>query len=1097
MALVRFALRNPHAVVVMALAILLLGVVSLVRTPADILPTFKTPAVQILTFYPGMPAEIVEQDITTRLERWTGQSNGVARQESKSMIGVSIVKDYFRPDIDPNTAMSQVTSLAMSDLYYLPPGTIPPMVMPFDPTASIPLALLSVSSPQLDETALYDVAYFQLRNRLQGISGVIAPAVYGGKLRRILAYVDRDKLQSRHLSPMDVVQAIRSYNLMIPTGNAKFGDLDYQINANSMVPRVEDINQFPIQINGNGAPIFLKDVAQAEDSAQIQTNVVRINGRRQVYIPIYRQPGANTIAVVDGVKNTMNEILSRLPEGVNLDVVMDQSVYVREAIANLQHEGILGAVLAALMVLFFLGSIRSTAIILISLPLSILGAFVGIYATGQSINSMTLGGLALAVGLLIDQSIVVIENTHRHLHLGKTPLKAAFDAASEVAMPVLVITITIMVTFFPVIFLTGIGKFLFTPLAISVALALGTSYLLAMTLVPLCCARFLKAPGTSPLTPGDETESRDPASLGARRGESGGEAALAGSHAMQGDGAGSSDGTPRPHVESVAGGIFGRFERLYLRLRHAYEQWLAAALRRPGLVLGGALAAFVASLLMLPGIGRELFPLVDAGQLMIRARMPSGTRVEKTEAVVAAVEKTISEQVPGHDLQMMISNIGVLYDWPAAYTPNSGPMDAFINLQLTPHRSRTAQAYAERLRPVLKDAFPGAEFSYDTGGLLTAALNFGLPSPINIQVEGNKLDVAAELAEEIRSRVAKVPGTTDVRIQQKLDYPQIGVNVDRVKAAYLGLTQEDVVKNVVTTLNSSINFAPAFWIDHRNGNHYFVGAQYRESAIRSLETLEDIPITGPRQKTPVLLKQLATFERTTAPAEVNHHNITRVIDIYANVMGRDAGRTAADIERAIEDVKPPQGYFIRMRGEVASMRESFAGLGFGLVLAVILVYLVMVVQFRSFLDPFIVMFAVPLGFIGVLLMLFVTRTNLSIQSLMGVIMMVGIVVSFSVLLVEFANRLRREGYSVEEAIRVAARIRLRPILMTSLAAVLGLIPMAVAGGANIPLARAVIGGVLASTVLTLFVVPVLYTLLKRQSPPPGEDAELLAATAGV
>jgi multidrug efflux pump subunit AcrB len=1055
----------------MALAILLIGVTSLLRTPADILPTFKTPAVQILTFYPGMPAEIVEQDITTRLERWTGQSNGVARQESKSMIGVSIVKDYFRPDIDPNTAMSQVTSLAMSDLYYLPPGTIPPMVMPFDPTASIPLALLSVSSPQMDETALYDVAYFQLRNRLQGISGVIAPAVYGGKLRRILAYVDRDKLASRNLSPMDVVQAIRSYNLMIPTGNAKLGDLDYQINANSMVPRVEDINEFPIQINGNGAPIFLKDVAQAEDSAQIQTNIVRINGRRQVYIPIYRQPGANTIAVVDGVKNTINEILSRLPKGVNLDVVMDQSVYVRQAIANLQHEGILGAGLAAVMVLFFLGSIRSTAIILISLPLSILGAFIGIYATGQSINSMTLGGLALSVGLLIDQSIVVIENTHRHLHLGKAPLKAAFDAANEVATPVLVITITIMVTFFPVVFLTGIGKFLFTPLAISVALALGASYLMAMTLVPLCCARFLKArpnatgPSGHGATESDRARDEAPEHLNTRTPEH-----------------------PNP-------GFFGRFERLYLRVRHAYDHWLATALSHRWLVLGGALAAFVASLLLLPGIGRELFPSVDAGQLMIRARMPSGTRVEKTEAVVTEMEKTIRAQIPERDLQMMISNIGVLYDWPAAYTPNSGPMDAFINLQLTGHRSRTAQEYAERLRPVLREAFPGVELSYDTGGLLTAALNFGLPSPINIQVEGNKLDVAAELAEQIRARVAKVPGTTDVRIQQKLDYPQIGINVDRVKAAYLGLTQEDVVKNVVTTLNSSINFAPAFWIDHRNGNHYFIGAQYRESAIRSLETLENIPITGPRQKTPVLLKQLATFDRTTAPAEVNHHNITRVIDIYANVSGRDVGRTAADIERAITAVEPPAGYFVRMRGEVASMRESFAGLGFGLALAVVLVYLVIVVQFRSFVDPLIVMFAVPLGFIGVLLMLFLTRTNLSIQSLMGVIMMVGIVVSFSVLLVEFANQLRRkEGQTVEEAIRAAARIRLRPILMTALAAVLGLVPMAVAGGANIPLARAVIGGVLASTVLTLFVVPVLYTLLKQRSSGPAEDGDLLAAT---
>ncbi|MBI3911280.1 MAG: efflux RND transporter permease subunit [Armatimonadetes bacterium] len=1039
MGLVRFALRNPHAVVVMALTILLIGVTSFIRTPADILPTFKTPAVQILTLYPGMPADVMEADITTRLERWTGQANGVARQESKSMVGVSVVRDFFRPDIDPNTAMSQVTSLAMSDLYYLPPGTIPPMVMPFDPTANIPLALLSVSSPQLDETALYDVAYFQLRNRLQGISGVIAPAVYGGKLRRILAYVDRDRLASRNLSPMDVVQAIRSYNLMIPTGNAKFGDKDYQINANSMVPRVEDINDFPVQINANGAPIFLKDVAQAEDTAQIQTNVVRINGRRQVYIPIYRQPGANTIAVVDALKDTINDILSRLPKGVNLNVVMDQSVYVREAIANLQHEGILGAALAALMVLLFLGSPRSTGIILISLPLSILAAFIGLYAAGQSINSMTLGGLALAVGLLMDQAIIVIENTHRHLHMGKPPLQAALEAAGEVSTPVLVITVTIVVTFFPVVFLTGIGQFLFTPLAISVALALGASYVLSMTVVPVCCAWFLKAH-----RPAVENERE----------------------------------TARRKWVVTADGLLRAFDRVYLRFRSRYERWLVGALRRRRLLLGGTGAAFAASLLFLPAIGQELFPHVDAGQLMVRVRLPSGTRVEKTEAVVGDIEQTIREEIPARDLQMIISNIGVLYDWPAAYTSNSGPMDAFINLQFTEHRSRTAQEYAARLRPALQERFPGVEFSYDTGGLLTAALNFGLPSPINIQVEGNRLDVAAELAEEIRARITRVAGTTDVRIQQKLDYPQIGINVDRIKAAYLGLTQEDVVKNVVTTLNSSINFAPAFWIDHRNGNHYFIGAQYRESAIRSLETLENIPITGPRQRTPVLLKDLATFDRTSAPAEINHHNITRVIDIYANVAGRDVGRTAAEIERAIADIKPPEGYFIRMRGEVASMRESFASLGFGLLMAMALVYLVMVVLFRSFLDPLIVLVAVPLGLMGVLAMLFVTGTHLSIPALMGVMMMIGIAVSFNVLLTDLANRLRQEGRTWEEAIRAAASIRLRPKLMTALAAALGLAPMAVAGSANAPLARAVIGGVIAATVLTMFVLPALLLAVK-------------------
>ena len=1029
--MVRLALKNPFLVIVMGLAILMFGLTALTRIPTDLLPTFKTPAVQILTFYPGMPAEIVERDITTRLERWTGQSNGVARQESKSMIGVSIVKDYFRPNIDPNTAMSQVTSLAMSDLYYLPPGTVPPMVMPFDPTASNPLALITVSSPAFDEKKLYDVAYFDLRNRLQGITGVIAPAVYGGKLRRILAYVDREKLQVRGLSPIDVAKAIRANNLMIPTGNAKFGELDYQIITNSMVPEVEQINDFPIKVDDNGAPIFIKDVAKTEDSSQIQTNIVRVDGRRQVYIPVYRQPGANTIQIVDGIKEALGRILERLPKGINLDVVMDQSVYVRKAIADLIQEGTLGAALAAIMVLIFLGSFRSMAIVLISLPLAILAACVGLYFAGESLNAMTLGGLALAVGLLIDQTIVVLENISRHLGMGKSPGKAALDGTIEVATPMLIITLTIIAVFFPVVFITGIGKFLFTPLALSVSFALIASYVLALMVVPTCAARFLKSRVSG--------ESRAPSS------------------------------------ESVSHG----FERWFDPIKDRYGRFLEWVLSRRKRVLAAVAVVFFGSLLLYPLIGKELLPAVDAGQLMIHVRAPSGTRVEVTEGVIEKVESEIRQAVPAEELKTMISNIGVLYDWPAAYTPNSGPMDAFVNLQFSDARTKTAQEYASLLRARLRERFAGIEFAFDTGGLITAALNFGLPAPINIQVEGNKLETAYEVASRIKEMVAEVPGTVDVRIQQKLDYPQIAVDVDRVKAAQLGLTQEQVVKNVVTTLNSSINFDPAFWIDENNGNHYFIGAQYRESDIKSIETLKDVPITSPAQSQPIPLRNIASFKRATAPGEVNHLNITRVIDVYANVEGRDIGSVAADIEEKLKDVKTPEGYFVRVRGEVQSMRESFGSLGFGLVMAVGLVYLVMVIQFRSFMDPFIVMFAVPLGAVGVLWMLFLTNTTFNVQSLMGVIMMVGVVVAFSLLMVDFANRLRSEGVETKRAIVEAARLRLRPIIMTSLAATLGLVPMAIAGGANIPLARAMVGGVLASTVLTLVVVPILYTILKR------------------
>ncbi|MDA1272690.1 MAG: efflux RND transporter permease subunit [Verrucomicrobia bacterium] len=1036
--MVKSALKNPYAVVVFALAILVIGLTAITRLPTDILPTFKTSAVQILTFYPGMPAEVMEKDITTRLERWTGQANGIARQESKSMVGVSVVKDYFREDVDPNTAMSQVTSLAMSDLYYLPPGTIPPMVMPFDPTASIPLCLISVSSPTFDETKLYDVAYFDLRNRLQSIPGVIAPAVYGGKLRRILAYVDPEKASSRGLSPLDVINSIRNYNVMIPTGNAKFGALDYQINANGMVATVKELNDLPLNV-GEGAPTYIRDVASVEDSSQIQLNVVRVDGKRQVYIPIYRQPGANTIAVVEGIKAQLKPILERI-KGINLDVVMDQSFYVRESINNLIHEAIIGAGLAALLVLIFLGSFRPMFIVLLSLPLACLGAFIGLYFTGESLNAMTLGGLALAVGLLIDQSIVVIENTERHLSLGKSPMDAARDGAMEVAKPLLIITVTLAVVFFPVVFLTGIGKFLFTPLAKTVIIAIGTSYILALTLVPVCAAKFLRARKCS-----------------------------------------------ADYKSALHDGWFHR-------VRQTYERLLNKALALRWLVLGATALLFVASLFLFKLMGTELFPQTDAGQFMVKVRGQTGLRIERSEELIAEVEKVISATIPEKERKIIISNIGVLLDWPAAYTPNSGPQDAFVLVQLAEKHGRSTFDYVDELRAKLPKEFPGIEFSFDTGGMMTAALNGGLPSPINIQVEGNKLDVAHDIAEKIKSFAETVPGAVDVRIQQRLDAPEIKVDVDRVKAAQVGITQEEIVKNIVTAFNSSVNFAPSFWIDERNGNHYFIGAQYRESEVKSFETVLDIPITGKKQPTPIPLRNLAKLSRGTAPSEINHLNITRVTDIYVNVRGRDIGSVATDIEKYINQIKNdraevPEGYYIQMRGEVKSMRDSFQSLGFGFVLAVVLVYLVMVVQFRSFLDPFIVMFAVPLGLIGVAAMLYFTGTYLSIQSAMGIIMMVGIVVSFSVIMVDFANRILEEARekgqpkTIRHAIVESATLRLRPILMVGLAAILGLTPMAIAGGANIPLARAVVGGLLAAVVMVLFVVPILYLLFKREVQP--------------
>ena len=1032
----RFALRNPYFVAVVALMIVVLGAVSLGRIPTDLLPHFKTPAIQILTLYPGMPAEIMERDIMSRLERWTGQANGIEHQEARAMQGVCIVKNFFHEDIDSNTAMSQVSSLAMSDLYYLPPGTVPPMVMPFDPTASIPLCLVSVSSDTMTEKQLYDIAYYEMRNQLQAISGVIAPAVYGGVLRRIHIYVDPQKLAARGLSPMDVVRATRESNVLIPTGSAKFGTQEYMIISNAMVPEVADLNDVPVAIK-DGRPIFVRDVGYAKDSHEIQTNIVRINGRRQVYIPIYRQPGANTLEIVETVRARSSTILQRIksffPEetqDLRLDVVMDQSSLVRASIDELKEAAYIGAGLVVAVVFLFLASVGSTLIVLLSLPLSILASFIGLHFTGNTINAMTLGGLSLAVGILMDQSIVVMENINRHLALGKTRVQAALDGGREVARPVLVSTLTFIVVFFPVIFLKGIAGFLFTPLALAVVFAMIASYFTALTLVPATCARFLR-PG-------------------------------------------------------------GRATTRFDRLADRYRQLVVGTFRRRGLVLVTTLALLASAIVFGRELGTELFPQVDSGQFMVLARAPTGTRIEETERIMREVEDELASVLgrpdpsgddAGSDMQMLITNIGVLLDWPAAYTPNAGNMDAFLLVQLKPERKKTALEYAAELRQRLPRRFPDVEFAFDTGGMLTAALNQGLPSPIDIQVEGSKLEVLNEIARALARECATIDGAVDVRVAQRIDYPSIEIDVDRVKAAYLGLTERDVVENIVTATNSSISFAKSFWIDERSGNHYFIGAQYPEEDMVSFRTLEDIPITGKDMRAPIPLRNVATLSRGTQPAVIHHRNITRVFDVYVNVQGRDAGSVGADIDEliatspvitALMEEYGKQGYKIVSRGEVQSARESFQQFVTGFALAVILVYLVMVAQFRSFLDPVVILVAVPLGMIGVVFALKLTGTALSIPSFMGAIMTVGLVVAYSVLLVDFANRLREDGRTLEDSVAEAARIRLRPILMTSLAAAIAMVPLAIGQSANAPLARAIVGGVLAAALLTLFVIPSLY-----------------------
>ena len=1087
--MIRKFLSNPHLIVVAVLGIAVLGSYSYTKIPADLLPQFETSAVQIVTFYPGMPPVIMEKDIMSRLQRWTGQSVGIEHQEAKAMQSVCIVKDFFREGISMDTAMAQVSAYAMSDMFYLPPGTVAPMVMPFDPTASVPLCLVVVSNPQMNEQELYDIAYYELRNKLQSIRGVVAPAVYGGKLRRILAYVDREKLEAYGLSLMDVQRALLTENVLIPAGSIKIGEQELQITTNANVDRVEELNQVPIKVV-NGIPVMMNQVGEVKNASQIQSNIVRVNGSRKAYIPIYRQPGSNTIQIVKQIKQQLQTIEQRLKversedpkmSSLVLSVAMDQSIGVEKSISALQIAAGLGALLAGLIVLFFLRSFTSTMIIVLAIPVAILAAVLGMYFTGDTINAMTLGGLALAIGILVDQSIVVLENVLRHARMGKDPRKAAIEGTSEVALPLLVSTVTFAIVFLPVVFLSGLARFLFTPLAVAATLAIFTSYLLAITLVPAYCSTFLRS-------------------------------------------------SEKDQGEKRPGLIAKGYENILHGLVHI----------RYLVVLLSGVAFAIAFWAMTSLMGKELFPQVDAGQVSISVRMPTGTRIENTEKRIIEIEQEIidiigepdptfavgREEHPQSNLEILISNIGVLLDWPAAYTPNTGAMDAFVLVQTKAKSGgKGIFDYVAIMRERLTRKFPEVEFAFDTGGMLSAALNQGEPSPIHFQIQqASSLKKAEEVSKMIKAVAETVPGTADARVAQRIDYPVIKVDMDRELAARLGLSPEEVMKNLMSATNSSISFQPAFWLDHRKGNHYFFGVQYREEDLKNEETISNIPLRGTKQGT-VRLGSIAKLTRSTAPAVINHRNIARVMDVYVNILpGYDVATVVDNIEAKLRtmgarpgsdergslyrlgpmQVDPSdntsmrkrkkdnnklilgqnnyKGMLIRMLGEVRSMRETFSQFSAGLLIAAILVYLVMVAQFRSFLDPLIVLLTVPLGFIGVVAALMITGTNLSIMAFMGIIMMVGIVVEYSIILVDFANRRIKAGETPHQAILEAARVRLRPILMTSTTTWLALLPMAIGWGgsdANVPLARAIIGGVLGATILSLFVVPCLYIIFKR------------------
>ena len=1100
--LILASLRNPRAVTVMSLTVVVLGVLSLFLIPIDILPVFKSPAVQVMTFYSGMPATTIEKDITNRMERWTGQANGKRFQESRSIVGASIIRNYFQGDVDPNGALTQVNSLALSTMPNLPPGTLPPVVMPFDPTSTTPVAIVALNSTKESESTLYDVGRYQVRNMIAGVQGAVAPVVFGGKLRAVMAYLDRQKMQARNLSPLDVMQAIDDYNVFLPTGDAKFGDTDYAIDSNSMIKPIDQLADIPLRSTpGNRSTVG--DVATPEDSNFIQTNIVRVNGRKQVYIPVYRQLGASTLQVVRTIRDKLSDFQSKLtPSGINLELVMDQSIFVQKSIESLVQEGLLGAILCSLVILLFLGEWRMTLIAVMTLPLAVMAAVVGLYFVGQTINVMTLAGLALAIGPMVDSAIICLENTHRHLGLGETPHEAATKGASEVAVPELVASLCTLLVLAPLAMMPGLGQFLFRPMALAVTFAMIAAYLLSRTFVPARAAAWLKAHGYH----GEEVHQEyDPDVQPPIEGET---------HA-------------RPRRKGLLARAFARWEGMIETGIRGYVALLNRLMNyRITIVLTGI--ATLAAVLLLFGtqLRREFFPDVDSGAFEMYVRGPSGTRIEVTNRRIAEVETVLKEVIekasarPAEDgrkgedgkpemesdLKLYISELGVTPDWSAAYTPNAGPMDAVVKIQLTAEREHSAQEYVHMLREkfTTDSRFRDLEFAFDAGGLMHSAMNEGKSTPINVRITGKSELKSHRVATVLKAEVERIPGIVDARVIQRLNYPEYLVNVDRAKAADLGLTQTEVMKNVVAALNSSIQFNKKnFWIDPKSSNQYFVGVAYREQDIQSVETLLEIPISGPNSTKTVPLRNLVSLRKTTVPTEVVHYDIRPTIELTMGVEGRDLGHVADDVAAVVAtygksnpdgtwtpydpdttDKTVMKGSEIVLSGEYERMRQTFRDLSIGLCLASLLIYFLMVALFKSYVTPIVILMAVPLGLIGVVSILYLTGTALSVQSLLGVIFMVGIVVSNTVLLVDYAQNLRdQEGLTPDQAIRKAASVRVRPVVMTALAAFFALVPMALAiergSEANAPLGRAVIGGLVAGLFTTLLIVPCLYSLLVK------------------
>ena len=1044
----KFALAYPYFIIMVCLVVAVVGVTTVVRMPVDLFPQVKIPVVVVATFYAGMPPQQIEADITNTFERFFTLGSNIDHIESRSLTGVSLIKIFFQPGTDPNAALSNIANLAMADLRRLPPGTLPPVVLKFD-ASSLPVCLLTLKGQGLNETQLKDLAQFQVRNQVANVPGASVPQPFGGTYRQIQVYVDPVKLEAHQLSLTDVVRAINDSNLILPAGDVRIGNRDYNIYANSQVDDPTDINQIPLKSVGLGS-VVVADVGKAADAGAIQTNIVRIDGQKSVYIPILKQGGdSNTISIVNGVKKIIKHLVD-VPDVLRTAVVFDQSVFVKTALKNLLKEGGIGLALTGLMILLFLGSPRATFAVMLSIPLSALTCFLVMNGMGGSINTMLLGGLALAFSRLIDDSVVVLENIFRFMEHGAPPREAAEKGGMEVALAVLAATSTTSIVFFPVTFFYGVSKYLFMDLALGVVLSIFASYIFAMTVVPLYCAYFIRLEGHGH-GEGDGAENTE-----------------------------ESDENPKGMLARVVRG----FNKIFHQVLSFYERWVTVALVRPGrtalYILGGIVLLIAA---VFPFVGRAYFPRTDPGQFVINVKAPSGTRLEVTDKYIARVEDDIRSMIPKSDLQMIVSNIGITPDLSAIYTTNSAMHTAFVQVNLAEDHKVGSYEYMERVRRKLASDVPELSTYFQAGGLVDSVVNQGLPAPLDIQVSDNDLQEGYSIARKIALQLKGSKRVSDVLIPQDIDYPGLELNIDRQQASLLGLTPKNVVDNVITALTSDGMIAPTYWIDPKTGNNYMLTVQYFNEKINTM-TMSDfrnIPLRAATSAEYTPLQSVAKIEPINTPTEVDHYQIRRVIDVYVMPTTEDLSGVSKEVSQVLKGLTLPKNALVRVQGAVVGMHESFFRFGIGLILSVMLVYLILMAQFRSFIDPFIILMAIPPGLTGVVLFLWMTGTTLNIMSLMGVIMMTGIVVSNSILIVEFSGILHERGLSLQKAVVEACKIRLRPILMTSLATLLGLLPMAlgIEEGSEqyAPLTRAVIGGLTVSVVVTVFLVPAVYLVI--------------------